>query len=136
MTPAHLSVSDRLDILDVLTRADDAASARDADAYVELFTEDAALDGAQGVHTGKETLRHAVGPIWASEGVATLHLTLNPTLDTVGANGDEVVAHSVLLIVKPGTSPQLLNVSSITQRLKRVGTSWRISHRTVKTNFP
>jgi SnoaL-like domain len=136
MKTASLSVSDRLDILEVLARADTAASLRDADAYVELFTDDAALDGAQGVHTGKETLRQAVGPIWAREGLASLHLTLNPTLDMIGANNDEVVANSVLLIVKPGASPQILNVSIITQHLKRVGPFWRISHRTVKTNFP
>lgn len=136
MKPVSLSVSDRLDILDVLARADNAASLREADAYVELFTEDAKLDGAQGVHMGKETLRQAVGPIWASEGPASLHLTLNAMLDSVGPNNDEVVANSVLLIVKPGSSPQILNVSIITQHLRRVGASWRISHRTVKTNFP
>jgi hypothetical protein len=136
MKPVSLSVSDRLDILDVLARADTAASLREADAYVELFTEDAKLDGAQGVHMGKETLCQAVGPIWASEGPASLHLTLNAMLDRVGPNNDEVVANSVLLIVKPGTSPQILNVSIITQHLRRVGASWRISHRSVRTNFP
>ena len=40
-----LSAADRLAILDVITRADEAASRRDADAYVALFTEDAVLDG-------------------------------------------------------------------------------------------
>ena len=38
-----LPAADRLDILDVVTRADEAASRRDADGYVALFTEDAAL---------------------------------------------------------------------------------------------
>jgi hypothetical protein len=42
-----LSVADRLDILDLLTRAD-AASARDAAGYLALFTGDAVLDGDQG----------------------------------------------------------------------------------------
>ena len=136
MKAMNLSVSDRLEILDVLAGADNAASLRDADAYVELFTDDASLDGAQGAHAGKETLRQAVGSIWAREGLASLHLTLNPTLAMAAGDNDEVIAHSVLLIVKPGTSPQVLNVSRITQRLKRVGTSWRISHRTVNSNFP
>jgi hypothetical protein len=36
-----LSAADRLAIVEVITRADDAASRRDADAYVELFTPDA-----------------------------------------------------------------------------------------------
>ena len=48
-----LSAADRLAILDVITRADEAASRRDADVYVELFTEDALLDGTQGRHAGR-----------------------------------------------------------------------------------
>jgi hypothetical protein len=127
-----LAVSDRLDILDVLARADSAASRRDPDAYVELFTDDVVLDGDQGVHVGKETLRQAVGPIWANEGTATLHLTLNPTLENVGSSTDEVIANSVLLIVQPGASPRILTAAIITQRVRRIGASWRIGHRTVK----
>jgi ketosteroid isomerase-like protein len=126
-----LAVSDRLDILDVLARADSAASRRDPNAYVELFTDDVVLDGDQGIHVGKETLRQAVGAIWANEGTATLHLTLNPTLD-VGPGTDEVIANSVLLIVQPGASPHILTAAIITQRLRRVGATWRIGHRTVK----
>lgn len=126
-----LAVSDRLDILDVLARADSAASRRDPDAYVELFTDDVVLDGDQGIHVGKETLRQAVGAIWANEGTATLHLTLNPTLE-VGPGTDEVIANSVLLIVQPGASPHILTAAIITQRLRRVGATWRIGHRTVK----
>ena len=128
-----LAVSDRLDILDVLARADNAASPRDRDAYVELFTDDVVLDGHQGTHVGKETLRQSVGPIWANEGPATLHLTLNPTLEVVSSGSDEVIAHSVLLIVQPGASPHILTAALITQRLRRIGAFWRIGHRTVKT---
>ena len=128
-----LAVSDRLDILDLLARADNTASRRDPDAYVELFTDDVVLDGDQGIHVGKETLRQAVGPIWANEGTATPHLTLNPTLENVGSSGDEVIANSVLLIVQPGASPRILTAAIITQRLRRIGASWQIGHRTVKT---
>jgi ketosteroid isomerase-like protein len=129
-----LSVSDRLDILDVLVRADDAASRRDADAYVELFTDDAVLDGGQGVHVGKEMLRKAVGPIWASEGNTTLHLTLNPTLELIASSTDEVIANSVLLILLPGAPSRVLTAAIISQRLRRTGAFWQIAQRTVK-NF-
>ena len=88
-----LSAADRLAILDVITRADDAASRRDADAYVELFTEDAVLDGTQGRHAGRDALRAAVGPVWAAEGPATLHLTLNPVIEP-GLSGDQATARS------------------------------------------
>jgi hypothetical protein len=129
----NLTVSDRLDILDVLTRADNAASRRDRDAYIELFTDDVILDGDQGIHVGKETLREAVGPIWAREGTATLHLTLNPTLEIAGSGSDEAIAHSVLLVVQPGALPHILVAANITQRLRRIGAFWRIGHRTVET---
>lgn len=128
-----LAVSDRLDILEVLAQADNAAGRRDRDAYVELFTDDVVLDGDQGIHVGKETLRQAVGAIWANEGTATLHLTLNPTLELVPSRSDEVIAHSVLLIVQTGASPHILTAAIITQRLRRMGAFWRIGHRTVKS---
>ena len=133
MTISSLGTSDRLDILEVLTQAETAASVRDADAYVELFADDAVLEGAQGVHTGKEALREAVGPIWASEGSATFHLLLNPLIDRVNTDSDEVIVTSVLLIVGQGAPPQVLHVSEITQQLKRVDGRWKIARRSVKT---
>jgi ketosteroid isomerase-like protein len=133
MTTSSLEASDRLDILEVLTRAETASTVRDADAYVELFTDDAVLDGAQGVHVGKEALRQAVGPIWAGEGSATFHLLLNAVIDRVNTASDEVIATSVLLIVNQGAPPQVLHVSEITQQLKRVDGYWKIARRSVKT---
>jgi ketosteroid isomerase-like protein len=133
MTTSRLGASDRLDILEVLTRTETAASVRDADAYVELFTDDAVLEGAQGVHMGKEALREAVGPIWASEGSATFHLLLNAVIDPVDTDSDEVIVTSVLLIVSQGAPPQVLHVSEITQQLKRVDGRWKIARRSVKT---
>jgi len=125
-----LSAADRLAILEVITRADDAASRRDADAYVELFTEDAVLDGTQGRHAGRVALRAAVGPVWAAEGPATLHLTLNPVIEP-GRSGDQAVARSVLLIIDPAAPPALRTAVAITQELRRAESSWRISRRTV-----
>ena len=132
MTTSSLGTSDRLDILEVLTRAETAATARDADAYVELFTDDAVLDGAQGVHTGREALRQAVGPIWAGEGLATFHLLLNALIDRVNTDCDEAIATSVLLIVQQGSPPQVLRVSETTQQLRRVDGYWKIARRSVK----
>jgi uncharacterized protein (TIGR02246 family) len=125
-----LSAVDRLDILDVVTRADEAASRRDAGAYVALFTEDAVLDGTQGRHAGREVMRAAVGPVWAAEGPATLHLTLNPVV-APGPGGDQAVVRSVLLIIDPADPPAIRAAAAITQELRRAQGSWRISRRTV-----
>jgi uncharacterized protein (TIGR02246 family) len=124
-----LPAADRLAILDVITRADEAASRRDADAYVALFTPDAVLDGTQGRHAGREALRAAVGPVWAAEGPATLHLTLNPVIEP--GPGDQAVARSVLLIIDPAAPRAIRAAAAITQELRRTESSWRMARRTV-----
>jgi uncharacterized protein (TIGR02246 family) len=132
-----LSVADRLEILDVITRADQAAGDRDAEAYVQLFTEDAVLDGAQGRHAGREALRAAVGPVWAAEGPATLHLTLNPVIEEMEDDrARRAVARSVLLIVAPGSPAALHTAAPITQVLVRRNGSWKIDRRTVGAAGP
>jgi uncharacterized protein (TIGR02246 family) len=125
-----LSAGDRLAILDVVTRADEAASRRDADAYVALFTPDAVLDGAQGTFQGRDALHAAVGPVWAAEGPATLHLTLNPVVEP-GTSDDRAVARSVLLIIDPAEPPAIKTTAIITQELRRDGGNWLIARRTV-----
>jgi ketosteroid isomerase-like protein len=125
-----LSAADRLDILDVIGRADAAATRRDADAYASLFTDDAVLDGTQGRHTGTAGLRSSVGPIWAAEELTTWHLTLNPVVDP-GDGPDEAVALSVLLIIDPAPPITIRTAAAITQILRRTSDGWRISRRTV-----
>src|SRR5580658_1615843 len=125
-----LSAADQLAILEVITRADEAASRRDADGYVALFTQDAVLDGTQGRHAGREALRAAVGPVWAGEGPATLHLTLNPVIEP-GPSDDQATVRSVLLILDPATPPAIRTAALITQELRRAEGSWRIGRRTV-----
>jgi hypothetical protein len=124
-----LSAADRLDILDLVNRADSAATRRDAGAYAALFTEDAVLDGSQGRHPAA-ALRAAVGPIWAAEGPQSLHLTLNPVIEP-GDGPDEAVVHSVLLIVSPAQPIIIRTAAAITQVLRRTGGAWHISERTV-----
>ena len=125
-----LSAADQLAVLEVITRADEAASRRDADAYVALFAPDAVLDGTQGQHAGREALRASVGPIWAAEGPATVHLTLNPVIEP-GPSDDQAVARSVLLIIDAVPPPALRTVALITQELRRAERSWLITRRTV-----
>jgi ketosteroid isomerase-like protein len=127
-----LSTTDRLDILDLLARADLAARRRDADAYVALFTDDPVLAGAMGEHRGREALRRAVGPIWQAEGAASVHLTLNAVVDAVADQPNRARATSMLLIV--GETPtSLQNVSVIVQEVVKGDGRWRIHSRTVSS---
>jgi uncharacterized protein (TIGR02246 family) len=123
-----LTADDRLAILDLVTRADEAATRRDADGYVALFTSDAVLDGDQGQHAGRTALRAAVGPIWAGEGPVTLHLTLNPVIED---DGGAAVVRSVMLIVSPVPPAALRVTAAITQHLRREEGRWLIARRTV-----
>jgi ketosteroid isomerase-like protein len=128
-----LSAADRLEILDVISRADWAASRRDAAAYADLFTDDVVLDGAQGHHAGQDALRASVGPIWAAEGPASLHLTLNPIIEAQESTDGHAVTRSILLIIDLVPLPTIRAAAVITQILRRAGGSWRISRRTVAT---
>ncbi len=125
-------MSDRLDILDLLTRADAAAGARDAAAYLALFTSDAVLDGAQGTYRGTEALRRGLAQVWGAEPAGTLHLTLNPVIDADPASPAAAVARSVLLIIAPGTPPALVSTAHITQYLRGDADGWRITRRRVE----
>lgn len=126
-----LSVADRLDILDLLVRADSAATRRDVDAYVACFTDDAVLDGDKGEHRGKDLLRQSVGPIWESEGATSAHLTLNPLVEPVDDSPDQAIPRSMLLILKDESPTSVHSVSSIVQHVVKRGAIWLIERRSV-----
>jgi hypothetical protein len=126
-----LSNDDRLEVFDLLARADNAATRRDVAAYVALFTDDGVLDGEKGEHRGTSELTDAVVKVWAAEGAKSFHLTLNVVIDDVAEDRRSARATSALLVVAPGPPPALLSVSAIVQHLEKLGTGWRIARRTV-----
>jgi SnoaL-like domain len=127
-----LSADDRLNILEVLAKADSAATSRDADAYVALFTVNAVLDGGMGEHRGKTPLRQSVSPIWEAEGETSVHLTLNAVVQEAEGQSDRAVATSMLLILSGEHAATIQSVSSIVQHLTRTGTEWRIERRSIR----
>jgi ketosteroid isomerase-like protein len=99
--------TDRLDILDVAARADDAATRRDADAYVGYFTDDAVLEGDKGEHRGKDQLRQSVNLIWDSEGPMSTHCTMNAVVDEVDGDTDRAIVTSLLMILRNESPPSV-----------------------------
>jgi len=75
-------------------------------------------------------VRHyaSVGPIWAAEGEASLHLTLNPVVED---REPQAVTRSVLLIIDPLPPITIRTAAAITQVLRRSEGAWRIARRTV-----
>jgi ketosteroid isomerase-like protein len=125
------SPADRLDILELLALADDAATRRDTAAYVACFTEDAVLSGGMGEHRGRVALEEAVGPIWQAEGGTSVHLTTNSVVEPDSSADDRAVAHSVLVIL--AHDPVIVHsVSSITHHLVKGPNGWLVARRTVR----
>jgi hypothetical protein len=126
-----LSPNERLDILELLAFADDAATRRDVAAYVACFTEDAVLDGGMGEHRGRAAMEGAVGPIWHAEGDTSVHVTTNAVIEPDSSTDDRAVAHSVLVILA-GDPVIALSVSNITHHLVKGPSGWLVARRTVQ----
>jgi ketosteroid isomerase-like protein len=125
-----LTASDRLDILDLLARADSAATRRDAEAYVRLFTDGAVLDGVKGEESGKDALRRGVDLVWRAEGPESVHLTLNAVTDAIEGDPDRAVATSKLLILR-GSDLTIAGVWTIIHHVVRLEGQWLVERRTV-----
>jgi ketosteroid isomerase-like protein len=129
-----LGDTDRTNIIDVVTRADDAATRRDPDGYVAFFTDDALLDGDKGEYRGKEQLRQSVGPIWESEGSASTHCTMNVVVHTTDTDPHRAIATSLLLILRNGPPVSVASLSFIEQHLIKLDSRWLIERRSVHSN--
>jgi hypothetical protein len=123
-----LTPAESLEIMQLVTRADNCATARDADGYVELFTEDGAMTGAKGSARGSAALRDAVSAVWAAEPPHTLHLTLNVTIDESGPNP---TATSVMLMITRESPPTVLGSALVRQVVRRTSDGWRIASREI-----
>jgi hypothetical protein len=125
------SAADRLDILDLLASADNAATRRDVTSYVACFTDDAVLDGSMGEHRGKsghgggcradlaDRRRHERPPHHERRRRTGLR------------RDDRAVAHSVLVIL--ANAPVTVHsISNITHHLVKESAGWRVARRTVQ----
>jgi uncharacterized protein (TIGR02246 family) len=123
-----LEASDSLEILQLIARADARATARDAEGYAALFTEDAVMEGAMGSVNGRDALAVAVARVWDGEAPGTLHLTLNAIIE---ASVPEPSVVSTLLLITPLSSAPVAGTAEVRQRVRRTSSGWRISSRTI-----
>lgn len=127
---SDLSDADRLQVAEVVRRADELATARDVDGYLALTTGDMVLDGSQGQAAGRNAVQAAIRRIWAAEPAGTLHLTSDITVTRIDEG--EASATSTLSLAR-GTleHPDVWATASITQLLRRTSRGWLIARRTV-----
>jgi ketosteroid isomerase-like protein len=129
-----LRVEDRLALLDLAARVNEAASRRDVEAYLNYFTTDGALEGDMGSLTGQDALRGGLAPIWEREGRATLHLALNLILD---GEGDHAKLSYRLLIVRASTPQAIVGTAQVYEQLQKVEGRWLVArHRVVLLVHP
>jgi uncharacterized protein (TIGR02246 family) len=122
----NLTTEDSLAILQLVTEADNCATARDVDGYVELFTDDGVMTGAMGTAAGRAEIAATAAATWFEEPAGTLHLTLNPTIEDTD---DEPAVHSVTVMVIPGDSPRILRVIRVRQTIRCTPEGWQIAAR-------
>jgi ketosteroid isomerase-like protein len=129
-----LHVEDRLAILDLAARVNDAASRRDVAAYLNYFTPDGALEGDMGSLTGQDALRGGLAPIWEREGRATLHLALNLMID---GEGEHAELSYTLLIVRTSAPQAIVGTAQVYEQLQKVEGRWLVArHRVVLPVHP
>jgi uncharacterized protein (TIGR02246 family) len=121
--------SDSLEILQLVARADACATARDAEGYAALFTEDAVMEGDMGSISGRDALAAAVARVWDGEAPGTLHLTLNAVIEE---SGPEPTVASILLLLTPLSPSPVAGTAEVHQRVRRTRSGWRLSSRTIK----
>jgi uncharacterized protein (TIGR02246 family) len=124
----HLDPADVLEILQLVARADGCASARDAEGYAALFTEDAVMDGDMGRAEGRAQLAETVARVWAREPAGTLHLTLNAVVDETSP---DITVRSTMLMVASGSPGGVIGSAQVAQTVRRTGQGWRVVARTI-----
>jgi uncharacterized protein (TIGR02246 family) len=125
-----LDPADRLEILQLVARADNCASARDAEGYAALFTKDAVMDGDMGRAEGRAQLAETVARVWAREPAGTLHLTLNAVVDE---SAKETVVSSTMMMIASGSPGSVIGSARVVQTVRRTDEGWRIAERRIAT---
>lgn len=130
-----ISVVDRMEIADLLSRYSAAYDANDPAAYANLFAQDGEMVVQGEVYKGRETIR-----AWAEErratwttNVITRHYQTNTLL--VRLDGDRVRARSMLLLTYQdkrgtfGSSVRVMATGIYLDELHRTAEGWRFYRR-------
>ena len=118
-----LTLEDRLEILELLSRYNLAADDKDVEAMVADFAEDGLIEGFYSTGRGKEAIRRDLPAIFEAEGTLKRHLALNPRM---AGDGDEAEVSYVPLVVEGEERPAVGATALIRDELRRVGDRWLV----------
>ena len=126
-----LTVEDRLEILELLSRYNLAADDKDVEAMVADFTEDGMIEGFYSTGQGKEAMRRDLPAIFEAEGTLKRHLALNPRM---AGDGDEAEVSYILLVVEGEERPAVGATALIRDELRKVGDRWLVARHRIEVD--
>ncbi|WP_265459539.1 nuclear transport factor 2 family protein [Enterococcus sp. HY326] len=115
-------------ITNLINQADQLASEKNVAAYLQLFTENGAITGAEGTAQGQGDLEKFLTKTWEKEPL-TQHLTTSVIIEDISAT--KAHASSALLIVDT-KKLKILGVNQVEHTLVKQNQKWQFSHRLIK----
>lgn len=125
-----LTVEDRIEILELAHRYNDAVDAHAADAWTDTLTEDGVVESPFGNPRGRAALHAWISGVIASLTTGTRHLSLNAIVDEGPGVGTATMRSSYLVLGKDQAPPTIGATGGYVDRLRKVDGRWRFEHRT------
>ncbi len=118
-----LTLENRMEILELMSRYNLAADDKDVEAMVADFADDGMIEGFYGTGQGKEAMRRDLPAIFEAEGTLKRHLALNPR---ISGDGEVAEVSYVLLVVEGEERPAVGVTALIRDELRKVGDRWLV----------
>jgi ketosteroid isomerase-like protein len=125
-----LNAADRLEILELANRYNDAVDSHDPEAWVATFAPDGAVDSPFGQPRGTEGLRAWITAVIGMLSEGTRHLTLGAIVDEGPEEGTATMRSSYLVFGRDKAPPTLGATGGYVDRLRKIDGRWRFIHRT------
>jgi hypothetical protein len=142
-----LTAEDRLDLMDVIARYNNASDDHAIESFLAEFTEDArfvggisseergeprfsySVGGKDATAGGKEGLRQVLPGIFAGHGTRKRHLATNFVYRTLDQG--RVAVDYVLFVLEAEASPRLVASAWVTSRFRREGGRWLVEEHAI-----
>lgn len=124
-----ISAEDRVEIVELASRYNEAVDRHDPDAWVATFSEDGRVESPFGQPRGRAELHAWITMVIAQLTEGTRHLTLNAVVDPGEREGEAVMRSSYLVIGRDQAPPTLGATGGYVDRLRKVDGRWRFVHR-------
>jgi 3-phenylpropionate/cinnamic acid dioxygenase small subunit len=133
-TLSAMEIADRLEIHELMARYSFGINFGDIEGWVACFTEDAVFETPLGTHRGSDALRKYVSSRGEERRERPVrHFVTNVIVTEL--QGDQASAKSYFLmtrVLRDSDTIQFLTTGIYTDKLRKTGGKWRISHRKIE----